>query len=87
MVLPMYTDCLIGMGLLISVCASILTDIGDVTSFSKLGDLLADKLPSQSAFWMGYVLSAAFFGLAFELSGIVSLVMQRIGMYEQPEMV
>jgi len=84
-VLPMYTDCLIGMGLLVSVFAAVFSDVGSLTSVSDITNTAAEEMPSQSIFWMGYILNAAFFGVALELSGIVRITVASIMGYEQPE--
>jgi len=82
-VLPMYTDCLIGMGLLVSVFAAVFS--GGFTSVSDITDTAAEEMPSQSVFWMGYILNAAFFGVALELSAIVRIAVASIMGYKQPE--
>merc|ERR1719204_936280 len=86
-VLPMYADCLVGMGLLVAVFSTLLNDVDAFTNISQLAKVLANELPSQSVFYMGYILNAAFFGLALELSGIVALILSMIMGGEQPEMI
>ena len=81
--MPMYTDCLIGMGLLVSVFAAVFS--GGFTSVSDITDTAAEEMPSQSVFWMGYILNAAFFGVALELSAIVRIAVASIMGYKQPE--
>eukprot|EP00493_Phyllostaurus_siculus_P025843 UN26188 len=86
-VLPKYADCLIGMGLLVSVFSTLLTNADAFTDLKELGNVLSNALPEQSTFYMGYILNAAFFGLAMELSGIVALILSFILGGSQPEMI
>jgi len=86
-VLPMYADCLIGMGLLVAVFSNLLNDLDAFTNINELAKVLANELPSQSVFYMGYILNAAFFGLALELSGVVALILSMILGGEQPQMI
>merc|ERR1719464_105224 len=83
----MYADCLIGMGLLVSVFANLLDDISALTNINDLANMLSNSLPSQSVFYMGYILNGAFFGLFLELSGIIALILSSILGATQPEMV
>jgi len=86
-VLPKYSDCLIGCGLLVPVFATLLADPDSFSDINDIAQILSDKLPGQSTLYMAYVLNAALFGIAMELSGIVYWITKSLLGGEQPEMI
>jgi len=81
-----YADCLVGMGLLVSVFASgILSSIDSIDELSpaELWTELGNEVPAQSIFFVTYVITACFINMAMNLAMVIPFVKNIAGLYSQ----
>eukprot|EP00494_Astrolonche_serrata_P032422 UN32691 len=82
-----YTDCLVGMGLLLSVVASgIFSDFKKFVDFETSLEILATLVPENSTFYINYIVYACFFGLGTEISQVIVLAFELVGISGHYEM-
>jgi len=84
MTLTRYADCLVGMGLLVSVFASgILSSIDALNNLSpeEIWTQLGEEVPAQSLFFITYVITACFISLAMNMALLVPFILNILGMY------
>jgi len=82
--LARYADCLVGMGLLVSVFASgILSSIDALNQLSpsELWTQLGKQVPAQSIFFITYVITACFISMAMSMAMVVPFILNVIGWY------
>jgi len=84
MTLRRYADCLVGMGLLVSVFSSgILSSMDAISelSASLIWETLGEEVPAQSVFFLTYVITAAFINMAMNLAMVIPFFKNLCGLY------
>lgn len=79
-----YADCLVGMGLLVSVFASgILSSVDSLNNLSpsEIWSTLGKEVPAQSVFFITYLVTAGFISLAMNMAMVVPFILNLLGMY------
>jgi len=79
-----YSDCLVGMGLLVSVFSSgIFSSMNAIANLSA-GDIwetLGKKVPAQSVFFLTYIITACFISMSMNLFMILPFITNLLGLY------
>jgi len=83
--LKRYADCLIGMGLLVSVFSSgVLSSMDAISSLSasEIWETLGTEVPAQSVFFLTYIITACFINMAMNLAMVVPFFKNMAGLYK-----